>query len=137
MSKYSQYRQPLPPKPTGQHPIWRGIGCVMMVIIPVLSYAIAVFIIESGVLTLPPWMRASIYLPDFVGRYLPPLARFLGPILGTPYFMGKLAITLFMIVLLAGLISMVYAIAYRIMGPSPYSAVDAPPPKVRVKRYKR
>jgi len=49
MPKYNQYQRtatPVKEKPK-IHPVWRGIGCVMIVIIPALSYLTANFLIKS------------------------------------------------------------------------------------------
>jgi len=62
MPKYNQYQRTVSPdkdKPK-IHPVWRGIGCVMIVIIPILSYLTANFLIKSrGEL---PWVLIPQYL---------------------------------------------------------------------------
>jgi hypothetical protein len=49
MPKYNQYQRTATPakEKTKIHPVWRGIGCVMIVVIPVLSYLTANFLIKS------------------------------------------------------------------------------------------
>jgi len=49
MPKYNNYQRTIDPvkeKPK-IHPVWRGIGCVMIVVIPTLSYLMANFLIKS------------------------------------------------------------------------------------------
>ena len=41
------------------------------------------------------------------------------------------------IVILGGIFSLVYAVMYRAVAPSRYGPMDAPPPKVKIKKYKR
>jgi hypothetical protein len=49
MPKYDQYQRTAAPlkEKTKIHPVWRGIGCVMMIVIPGLSYLAANFLIKS------------------------------------------------------------------------------------------
>jgi len=49
MPKYNQYQRTATPvkEKTKIHPVWRGIGCVMIVIIPILSYLTANLLIKS------------------------------------------------------------------------------------------
>lgn len=49
MPKYNQYQGVTAPKKEKQkiHPVWRGIGCIMVVVIPLLSYFAANFLIKS------------------------------------------------------------------------------------------
>ena len=39
--------------------------------------------------------------------------------------------------LIGGVISVIYALMYRFIGPSRYGPTDAPPPKIKTKRYTR
>ena len=50
MTSYDKYnpRANMPSRPYRVHPIWRGIGCFMMVLIPVMSYAGAVLLVEEN-----------------------------------------------------------------------------------------
>jgi hypothetical protein len=48
MPKYDQYQRTTTQKEKPKiHPVWRGIGCVMIVVIPALSYLAANFLINS------------------------------------------------------------------------------------------
>jgi hypothetical protein len=139
MSRYSRFQQPTKKAPGEVHPVWRGIGCVMMVVIPVLSYAGAVKIVEYGLQNhwpFPYTLIGHIYFPPWVWR-APVL-----PLLATPIAnydnLGAVAlIFLALVIALAGVFSTVYAIIYRVIAPPRYSAVDAPPPKYKAKSYKR
>ena len=57
---------------------------------------------------------------------------------GIDNLIGYLVVTFVYIVILGGIMSFVYALAYRFVGPPPLGPMDAPPPRnARVKRYKR
>jgi len=50
MGKYSSYSRPQqPPRPKGVHPIMRGIGCIMIVVVPILAYGISALLVNYGV----------------------------------------------------------------------------------------
>lgn len=136
MSKYSTYRQ-VRPKPRQIHPIWRGIGCLMAIIIPAISVIIAWLIVDATWTRLPYWLVAPISLPEFMYRYLPQVANVVGSILYRPKLLAYVLFTIFALLILTGILSVVYALIYRFIGPPRYSPVDAPPPKGKVKRYKR
>ena len=59
MAKYNKFQQK-PEKKAGMNPVWRGIGCLLIVIIPLLGYGLMK-------LLLPP-IIASPYAPtDIMG----------------------------------------------------------------------
>ncbi len=141
MGKYTGFQRATPPRRQKEpHPIWRGVGCLMMVIVPVLSYVLAAMtvdlLLKSGI-GLPPELLGppSFKIPAFVYR-----AQGLGKILG--WFMSlnnlyaNLLITLVYILAFALFISLIYAILYQTMGP-PRDPLDAEPFNVKVKKYKR
>ncbi|PKO01980.1 MAG: hypothetical protein CVU43_10370 [Chloroflexi bacterium HGW-Chloroflexi-5] len=45
-NQYSSYSKPIKEKPK-IHPVWRGIGCLMIIVIPVFSYFTANFLINT------------------------------------------------------------------------------------------
>lgn len=136
MSKYSIYRQ-VRPKPRQIHPIWRGIGCIIAIIIPAISIIIAWLIVDANWTRLPNWLVAPIVLPELMYRYLPQVANVIGPILYRPKLPAYALFTILALLILTGILSVVYALIYRFIGPPRYSPVDALPPKGKVKRYKR
>lgn len=50
MSRYSQYGSPESKKKTNNnvHPVWRGIGCILLVVIPVISYFTADYLVTNA-----------------------------------------------------------------------------------------
>lgn len=122
-----------------QHPIWRGIGCMIIVIVPLLSYALAVFTLplffDLGVV--PYEFTTSIQLPDWLWKFLPVLAGFLQPVVGAKYLKAYLALAFIYIIFLGGFLAFVYAVLYQAFGPPRYGPLDAPPPRVKTKKYIR
>lgn len=139
MSKYSKYQKP----PIGQirytHPIWRGIGFLLMIIVPILSYAAATLIVRYGVQHGWPFPAALIgytKFPDWVWE-TPVLPLIAAPIANYRDLWAILLVFVVLIFLLSGFFSTLYAILYRFTGPPRYTALDAPPPKHKPKAYKR
>jgi prepilin signal peptidase PulO-like enzyme (type II secretory pathway) len=138
MGKYSTH---VKAKPVQEDPaqgcIWRGIGCVMMIVIPAISIFLATVTVPSF------WVN---YLPQELLGYaiLPPfllstqgLYTIFGP-LGTINNLYALIVVSFLYTVIIGaVISFVYAALYRIVNPTRYGPTDAPPPKVKAKKYVR
>ena len=83
MGKYTTHsRTPPKPRNRGVHPVMRGIGCIMIVIVPILAYGIALLLIDYGIQhgwPIPPnWLRPiSIHPLLFSLRGLEPVWNFL------------------------------------------------------------
>jgi hypothetical protein len=141
MGKYSASdRRRAIKAPDGPHPIWRGIGCLMMVIVPVISFGLAVITFDTALekeWAIPREFLGNVQMPDFLYRsqVLVPL---LNAITGVTNLYGYLAFTLLYVIVLGAILSFIYAFAYRFVGPPAYGPMDAPPPRSRgLKRYKR
>lgn len=109
----------------------------MFLVIPIISIATAWLVVDKIWTLLPYWMIAPIRLPWFMYRYLPQATFFLASILGRERLVAYSLFTLLFVFIFGGVLSFVYAVVYRVIGPPRYSPIDAPPPKVKVKRYKR
>jgi hypothetical protein len=141
MGRYSarENRKPLSDVDKGPHPVWRGIGCLMILIIPILSIALAYetfnFAIEQK-WRIPYQLLGTPRLPDIF--YDVSILRQLSfPIRQIENFYGYTMMSILYMIVLGGLISLIYAVVYRLMGPARYGPFDAPPPTIKTKRYKR
>ena len=119
--RYSKYRRDdRSEKQT--NPIWRGIGCILLLITPIVSFAIANLLFTYGIIqryiNLPPELRRTVILPG-VGT-------------SVPFFYGTLALTLGIAIALFAVVFVVYSAMYRVVGPSRYGPTDVPP--LRAKR---
>jgi hypothetical protein len=78
MGRYRDTIKAAEQKREGPHPIWRGIGCMMMIIVPILSYALAEvtmpLLLSRGLI--PQQLLFTPELPDWIW-YAPGLARIL------------------------------------------------------------
>ena len=140
MGKYTT-RSVQKPKPRieGVHPVMRGIGCIMMVVVPILAYGTALLLIDYGIRQgwpIPPdWLRPITIHPLLLNlQGLEPLWNLL---LRQNNFIAVVVFTIAIIVVIGGLMSILYGYIYTIFGPPRYGPQDAPPIRAKVKRYKR
>jgi hypothetical protein len=138
MGKYRSGVQRKETQTQGTPPIWRGIGCLMIVLVPILSYAAAQvtmpFFRSQGLV--PRELLVPLRAPDWL-RLLPMLAQAYEFVFGRPGILAVLGLTLIYILLIGGLISALYAFIYQLAAPSRYGPMDAPPIRTKVKKYKR
>lgn len=140
MGKYTSRRVEAPKPPRGQiHPVMRGIGCILFAIVPVLSYAAAVLLVNYGInqrWPIPPGWLGTITIHPLLLRLqgLHPLYNFI-------YAQNNLAANLIFAIAIAivvfGVLAILYGFIYKLVGPSQYGPTDEPPIRVKVKRYKR
>jgi hypothetical protein len=140
MGKYkSSSRRDLPAKQEGPHVIWRGIGCLLMIVIPAISIALGVLTVDYGVThgwPIPYQLLTAPVLPSLFYKSSGLLIIF-GPLTRIPSLYAYISASLLYMLFLSGVISLFYATIYRFTGPSRYGPLDAPPPKIKTKRYTR
>lgn len=140
MGKYTTYnKQPPKPRNLGVHPVMRGIGCIMIVVVPILAYGAAVLLVDYGVSQgwpIPPnWLgRITIHPLLLQLRGLEPVWNFL---LRQNDLVANVIFAIAITIVIGGLMSVIYGYLYSIFGPPRYGPQDAPPIRIKVKRYKR
>ena len=140
MGKYSTYSRQRPkPKVTDVHPVMRGIGCLMMIIVPILSYGIAMLLVDYGFSHGWPiprnWYGHPTIHPLLLRvQGLRPVWDFLAQ---QNNLIANLVFTVVVIILIGGIMSIIYGYIYTLFGPPKYGPTDVPPIRVKVKRYRR
>jgi len=120
MGRY--YRQAEKEEKPTVHPIWRGIGCLFFIIIPLIAFAISVEMVNRGI----PQQYFPI-TPDLGQQFNVPGFGFI-PLLYT------LAVTVAITVILGAFMTVIYSIVYRMVGPPKYGRLDAAPVKRKTKK---
>ena len=120
-------------------PVWRGIGCIMIVVVPLLSYALAAWTVgfaASKNWPMPYQLMGFPVMPAllFKSDALIPILTF---IQAQQDLYAKLLIAVIYVVLFGALLSLIWSMAYKVIGPPRYGPLDAPPSRVAPKRYKR
>ncbi|MHC1741039.1 MAG: hypothetical protein AB9897_08025 [Anaerolineaceae bacterium] len=119
MTKYSMYKPNQKDKPVQKpiHPIWRGIGCILLIVIPVISYIAADFLIINR--STFSWL---IIPQEFVVNNLP-----------DPLLLVKIFYTAIFVAVLYLLLTIITFVINRFFGPSRYGPYDVPIDKVQRK----
>ncbi|MCC7117256.1 MAG: hypothetical protein IT310_01930 [Anaerolineales bacterium] len=133
MGKYSSVQKKEVIRDRSPHAIWRGIGCFMFILVPILSIAVGVEAVDYALankIRLPYQLLGYPAMPDFL-RQSNLIWNALAPIRTTSNFYAYAAAAVVALVLLGGLISVVYAFVYQITGPKRYGPTDAPPIKIK------
>jgi hypothetical protein len=142
MGKYTTYRKQ-PEKKVNRdevHPVMRGIGCILLVLVPILAYGMAVYLVDYGV------HKGWPYPAAWLGTIsIPPLLRELGGLTIIWNFLqaqnnliANLAFAVVITIVVFGILSIIYGLTYRLFGPPQYGPTDIPPIRGRkIKRYRR
>ena len=118
MGRYRSYtRQAVKERPWDVHPIWRGIGCVLLILIPIMAYAGAVVLIRENIennwVSLPRELTVSYVIPY----------------LGFRINFADIAATILLMFIGFGVLVVIYAFIYSLIGPPRYGPLDSPPIK--------
>lgn len=139
MSKYSSF-QKQPELPRNEiHPVWRGIGCVIMLILPIMSGLAAKLLLTMGLTQGWPFLfelSDNVKFPDYI--YNIPVIQIAAYYISSIAYLKALALFFVLVlILLSGIFAVLNAILYRLVGPPRYTIVDEPAPRVKTKRYTR
>lgn len=141
MGRYSAVaNQRGPNAPKQPHPIWNTLGCLMIIVVGVMSIGAGIYTIQFGLKAgwpIPPVLLQPIILPGWMYSIMPGLASLLLKVVSVDYLMAYAAASIVFMVLLGGLVSVFYAFLYRLTGPAKYGPLDAPYEKGQGGRYKR
>jgi hypothetical protein len=111
----------------------------MILIVPLISYLLAAITVQIAVEQNWPMPLQLMGYPS-----MPPLLWAISSLAPVWAFIeaqknlyAVLGIAFVYIVILGAFLSLGYALIYRFVGPPRYGPLDAPPPRMSVKRYKR
>jgi hypothetical protein len=137
-SKYTKYQNLAPvTRRWNVHPIWQGIGCILIILIPLMSFAAATLLIEANktqnYFPVSPELNQPVDLTKVL-KYMPGLD---GVVRWTEQFSKiELMVTAGIVIVGFALLSFLYSIIYNMLGPSRYSPLDVPDIKRRGKKQK-
>lgn len=132
MGKYSKFERKKPKSRYTIHPIWAGIGFLMIIIVPIISWAAATELVNLarqqhwGFLgSFPVYLQLPFNIPGISA--ITSIQNL--PVIGTFF--------LIILFVLISVLSFVYAMIYRVIGPPRYSPEDEPAPRIKTKKYTR
>lgn len=137
MAKYSKFQRKSEAKPE-MAPIWRGIGCILIIIVPLMSYGLTALLspVLAGSGLVPPELMGKIELPTWALR-TPALNEITSFIGGISDLWLKLIVFFIILLLMVSITSLIYSMVFQVVGPPRYTELDAPPSRRKVKVYKR
>ena len=115
-------------RPWEIHPIWRGIGCIVMLLVPVISFAAAKLLVDKNLeeyWILPP---ADLMIPIDL-----PMVGVIHPWFRPDY----IALAAVLTIAGFGILMILYTIMYSLLGPSRYGPVDSPPIRKKATKKRR
>jgi hypothetical protein len=121
MGKYGNRQVPPPERPWKVHPIWRGIGCLMLLIAPPVAFAAADMLVKMNMqarwLPMPPEMSRPYTIPE-IGYTV-------------DHALASLIVAAILLILGFAVMMIIYSIVYGMMGPPRYGPLDAEPIRKR------
>lgn len=138
MGRYRDTMKEVEQKAAGPHPVWRGIGCGLMILVPIISFTLAsmtipIFIKQGWV---PQQLLFSPAIPTWLW-YSPVVAQIVQDLFLRPNIFAIVLLAIIYIIILGGIFSVIYAIMYQTVAPPRYGPMDAPPPKAKIRKYRR
>ncbi len=114
MGKYSSYVRDISTEKRSRkeiHPIWRGIGFILMVVVPIASFLLSIWLLERN--ATQNWFPIPI---DILSPW--------GP---DPLIFVKLFMTLIVSVVVFAILMLIRFVMNLLFGPPRYGPHDAPP----------
>jgi len=127
--KYSRFDRSIraKPRPYRIHPLWQGIGCVMMFLIPIMSYAGSILLVQANMEN--GWFPATDTMMQTV--FVPLLN------ISVDHLYANLLVTVALACVGFALLMLFYSVMYSAVGPSRFGPLDAPPVREAGKRSAR
>lgn len=128
MTKYEKFnpRASAPKRPWEIHPVWQGIGCIMLILIPIMAYAGAVLLVQANLeyhwVPMPASLSRTVSIPN-IGE--------------VEYLYLNLLVAAVLALVGFALLVALYAFIYRIVGPPRLGPLDADPNEFRYRKKKR
>ena len=122
MGRHSSFQKRNATKPDKPviHPIWRGIGLILILITPVMSYA----------------AMEMIHAANLANKWVPIPLELFSPVI-EKYLYVKIVIWLCCMLLIYAFFFLISFALYRFIAPPRYGPYDVPPVAYRGKSYKR
>lgn len=112
-------------RPWKVHPIWRGIGCIMIVLVPILSYIGAVILVEMNIVE--SWVPSPAVLMQTVTI---PIVN-----VPVPHIYANLVTTGVLVLISYAGLMVLYALVYSMVGPAKLGPLDAEPVRRPPRQY--
>ena len=121
-------RQEGPERKWKVHPIWRGIGCILLIMIPIISCALAYDLMRGDrPFAMPKELVEPLLIPPVnfapVEVVTNPINSFL---ISGRYYIGDIFFAIVFIFIGFGILAIFYSLLFRLFGPPRYGPYDVP-----------
>ena len=113
-----QYRRQKDQKPWKINPVWRGIGCVLILLIPIMAWFATNLFLQSNEKMVLPWELTKVVAIPYtkiseIDQVILPINRYFA---STGFVFGQVFFTIIFSVIGFGALAFLYAILYRVAG---------------------
>jgi hypothetical protein len=128
-----QYRKEQQERRWKINPVWRGIGCVLILIIPIMAWVGATMVLQSNIrLPLPYEMTNIVVIPyshiTEIDKIITQVNQYFQ---ATRFVTGQLFLTVIFLFVGYGVLAFFYSVLYKMAGPPRYGPFDVPPDSVK------
>ena len=128
-----QYRKQQEERRWKINPVWRGIGCFLILIIPIMAWFAADLFLNSGqkIIRSPgmnqPITIKSVHIAE-IDKVIADINRYT---VSHHLIKGQFFFFVLFMVIGFGILAFLYAVMYRVIGPPRYGPFDVPPNSMR------
>ena len=127
-----QFNQGRQERPWKVHPVWRGIGCILLIIIPIMAWYVTALLLQSTFRdVLPPELTRVAFIPAThvaeIDKVIVQVNHYFDSV---QFVFGQIFLTIIFSVFGFGILAFLYAVLFRAAGPPRYGPFDVPPNKV-------
>ncbi len=128
-----QYRKEVQERRWKVNPAWRGIGCILFLIVPIMAWVGAAMVLQSNVkLPLLYEMTRIVIVPYTHITQIDKLILQVNNYFKASAFMeGQLFLTIIFLFIGYGVLAFFYSVLYKMAGPPRYGPFDVPPNSVK------
>ncbi len=128
-----QYRKNQQERRWRINPVWRGIGCFLFLLIPIMAWVAATLVLQNYQnIALPYGMTQVVTIPFIHVREIDKIITQVNQyFIATGFMTGQLFLTVIFVFVGLGIMAFFYAILYKIAGPPRYGPFDVPPSSVK------
>jgi hypothetical protein len=115
------------------HPAWRGIGCILFLLVPIMAWVGTSMVLQNSQrIPLSYQLTKLVVIPyshiRVIDQVIIPVNHYFQQ---TGFMFGQLYLTIIFSVVGFGVLAFLYAILYRMAGPPRYGPFDVPPGSVK------
>lgn len=127
-----QYQRKRDQRPWKINPVWRGIGCFLCLLVPIMAwYGTTLFLQTNQKIVLPWELTKTVAFPftrvATIDRIILQINHYFS---ATGFVYGQIFFTIIFAIIGFGVLAFIYSILYRVAGPPRYGPFDVPPNRV-------